>query len=165
MRCLFLGLVCVLRLEAATVSFMVIETGLPEDWGASRHAGLWESGLLDVFFEAGHIVSNAPVLRLPQKPAAQFPEEARTDLAEALEGGAEYIILALLDYETPAAGSASNPPPVGKPRNISLRVFRARPYTLLYERQFADTNSVTLKDEYDGVKSAARTLVPHINNR
>ena len=49
--------------------------------------GLWESGLMDVFFEAGHIVSNAPALRLDRKPAEAFPEAARPELNEAIAGG------------------------------------------------------------------------------
>jgi hypothetical protein len=169
---LFAGLVLYIlaafHLEAATVSFLVIETGLPAEWGASQHSGLWESGLLDVFYEAGHIVSNAPVLRLTEKPRAKFPEEARADLNEALQGGAEYIILALLEYEAPAdvkSGSGAAPADIQKPRNISLRVFRASPQTLLYEQQYTDKTSATLKDEYDSLKKAVRTLIPHLNDR
>jgi hypothetical protein len=164
---LALCLFAAVRLDAAMVSFLVIETGLPEEREGGRHSGLWESGLLDVFYEAGHIVSNAPVLRLPHKPNQEFPDEARADLAEALEGGAEFFILALLEYDAPAqgnAGGAASAPP-DAPGNISLRVFRAEPRTLLYQQQYTNTGSMNLKDEYDSVKKAARTLVPHINGR
>ena len=156
------------RLEAATVSFQVIETGLPEELGTSQHSGLWESGLLDVFFEAGHIVSNAPVLRLARKPAAKFPDEIQANFAEALEGGAEYFVLALLEYAVPPG--AGGPPSgaalsnVQKPRNISLRVFKTKPYKLLYEQQYADGASADLKEAYDSVKRAVRTLIPHLND-
>jgi hypothetical protein len=149
----------IFRLEAATISFLVIETGLPEEMGASQHSGLWESGFLDVFFEAGHIVSNAPVLRLSHNPTAVFPEEARVDLAEAVEGGAEYFILALLDYPAPISQK------IPKPRQISLRIFRTKPQTLLYEGQYVDTGSTTLKDEYDSLKKAVQQLVPHVRDR
>jgi hypothetical protein len=163
---LALCLFAAVRLDAAMVSVLVIETGLPVERGTDRHSGLWESGLLDVFFEAGHIVSNAPVLRLPQKPDAEFPDEAGADFAEALEGGAEFFILALLEYDAPESGNAggSEPPPLDKPRNISLRVFKAQPRTLLYEQRYADSSSMNLKDEYDSVKKAVRTLIPHIND-
>jgi hypothetical protein len=160
---LALCLFAAVRLDAAMVSFLVIETGLPEERETGRHSGLWESGLLDVFFEAGHIVSNAPVLRLPEKPEAEFPDEARADLAEALEGGAEFFILALLEYDTPKNGNAETAP-LDKPRKISLRVFKLQPRTLLHEQQYADKSSMNLKDEYDSVKKAARTLIPHIND-
>jgi hypothetical protein len=153
-----LGLL-VFPLEAATVSFLVIETGLPEELGASQHSGLWESGLLDVFFEAGHIVSNAPVLRLQRLPGVPFPEEARPELNEALEGGADYFILALLDYAAPEHGA------IQQPRQVSLRVFKTRPHALLYEGQYAEKNSKNLKDEYDSLKKAVQGLVPHIQDR
>ena len=163
---LVLSALLAVPLEAATVSFLVIETGLPEEWGTSQHSGLWESGLLDVFFEAGHIVSNAPVRRLPRKPTAKFPEEAQAELAEALEGGAEYFILALLEYDAPEPGTdgAAGSPNTQKPRNISLRVFKARSHALVYEQQYADKTSTNLKDEYDSLKKAARTLIPHLND-
>ncbi|GHV94760.1 hypothetical protein AGMMS50293_10800 [Spirochaetia bacterium] len=153
---LLLGALLGSPLAAATVSFMVVETGLPVEAGANQYSGLWESGLLDVFFEAGHIVSNAPVLRLYEKSMEEFPEEAREELNGAVEGGAEYFILAMLDYD------AAN---LQKPRNISLRLFRTNPYKKLYEQQYADQASRTLKDEYDNLKKVARGLVSHLNDR
>ena len=158
-----LGLVlcglCAMRIGAATVSFLVIETGLPKEAGNSVHSGLWESGLLDVFFEAGHIVSNAPVLRLAQKPAGVFPEDARPDLAEAVEGGADFFILALLDYSVPANEL------IQKPRHVSLRLFQTRPHKLLYEQQYNDTGPNSLDTVYENLKRAARGLLPHLNDR
>ena len=148
-----------IRLEAATVSFLVIETGLPEEVGTSQHSGMWESGLLDVFFEAGHIVSNAPVRRLARLPAETFPEEARADLAEAVEGGAEYFILALLDYPAPTSEA------IQQPRQVSLRVFKTNPQKLLYEQRYADKPSATLDDEYTNLKKAVRGLTAHLQDR
>ena len=160
---LWLGLVlCGLwgaRAAAATVSFMVIETGLPQEAGASAHSGLWESGLMDVFFEAGHIVSNAPALRLDRKPAEAFPEAARPELNEAIAGGAEFFILAMLDYEAPATAN------IQKPRRISLRLFQTSPHRLLHEQQYTDTDSANIDIEYNRLKQAARALVPHLNGR
>jgi hypothetical protein len=150
-------LVCALfavKAEAATVSFLIVETGLSADAGMNPHSGLWESGLLDVFFEAGHIVSNAPVMRLYGPPAGDFPEEAQKELDEALEGGVEYFIIALLDYD------ASDSP---RPRNISLRVFATNPRKMLYEQRYTDKSSMTLKDEYDNLKKVARSLISHLN--
>lgn len=146
-------------LQAATVSFLVIETGLPAETESSLHSSLWESGLLDVFFEAGHIVSNAPIMRLSRKPAKVFPDEAKADLDEALEGGAEYFILALLDYAAPAQTD------IQKPTNINLRLFKTKPYKLIYEQQYADKSSQTLNDEFTSLKQAVRGLIPHLNDR
>ncbi|MDR0584420.1 MAG: hypothetical protein LBG57_08755 [Treponema sp.] len=158
-----LGLVlcglCAMRLGAATVSFLVIETGLPEGAGTGAYSGLWESGLLDVFFEAGHIVSNAPVLRLAQKPAGVFPDEALPDLAGAVEGGADFFILALLDYSAPPNGL------IQKPRHVSLRLFQTGSRRLLYEQQYNDTGPDNPDLAYESLKRAARDLVPHLNDK
>jgi hypothetical protein len=152
-------LLCVLPVagvKAATVSFLVVETGLSAEAGANQHSGLWESGLLDVFFEAGHIVSNAPVLRIFESPVTDLPEEAGTDLDEAREGGVEFFILALLDYD-----ASENP----RPQNVLLRIFRMNPFKKIYEQQYADRTSKNLADEFENLKKAARTLVSHLNDR
>ncbi|MDR0486791.1 MAG: hypothetical protein LBG91_00945 [Treponema sp.] len=144
-------LLAVLPLGAATVSCLIIETGLPPG-GSNQHSGLWESGLLDVFFESGHIVSNAPMMRLDLKPTEIFPEEARQELDEAVEGGVEYLILAILEYQNGL-----------KPLNVSLRLFKTRPLAMIYETSYADTKSKNLKEEFDNLKQAARGLVPRLN--
>jgi hypothetical protein len=114
---------------------------------------------LDVFFEAGHIVSNAPVLRLGSRPAGDMPDEARVELTEAAEGGAEYFILALLDYDGPvvqASGTARNPP------KVSLRLFTINPYKKIFEQQYSDNTIRNVKDEFDNLKTVARGLVSHL---
>jgi hypothetical protein len=153
---LFLGLVCAFCLEAATVSFLVVETGLSAGAASNQHSGLWESGLLDVFFEAGHIVSNAPVMRLSEKPAGDFPDEARAEFDEAAEGGVEYFIIALLDYD-----ASENP----RPQNVSLRMFKMNPFKKIFEQQYADKTSKNIADEFENLKKIARGLVPHLNDR
>jgi hypothetical protein len=140
-------------LNAAAVSFLVIETGLPPGSEGNRYSILWEDGLLEVFFDEGHIVFNAPMMRLDRKPSAAFPREAQNSLDEALGGGAEYFVLALVDYS------------ILTPRNVSLRLFRTRPYKMLYEQQYADRDSRTEKEEYANVKQAVLGLVSHLNDR
>jgi hypothetical protein len=149
----------VLPLPAATVSFLVVETGLSHEMGNSVYSNLWESGLLDVFFEAGHIVSNAPIKRLDKKPQKPFPDEVRGDLDDAAEGGAEYFILAFLDY--PQGGTGEIP----KPRNIALRVFKISPYKLLYEQLYSDKAAVNLDEEFTTIKQSIRGLVPHMADK
>jgi hypothetical protein len=155
---LVFGIFFMLPLEAATVSFLVIETGLSEGAGASQHSGLWESGLLDVFFEAGHIVSNAPIMRLSKKPAKIFPDEAIENLHEALEGGVDFFIIALLDY-------APNDTVIQKPEKISLRLFNAVSQKLIYEQQYTDKTSKNPGEEFNSLKQAVKGLVPHLNDR
>jgi hypothetical protein len=146
-------------LSGASVSFLVLETGLEEGQGDSRYSSLYESGLLDVFFDAGHIVSNAPILRLSGRPRQTFPEEAMGDLAEAIEGGMEYFILAQLDYAAPPDGE------IEKPRSISLRIFRVKPYKLIYEQRYDGKALPTMDDEFLEVKQRAGNLIRHLNDR
>ena len=151
----FLGVFFVFGIEAANVSFLIIETGLPLEAGASQHSELWESGLFDVFFDAGHIASNAPVLRLEAKPEGEFPQEALDDLQEATEGGAEYFIIALLDYN----------PAVQSPQNITLQLFGINPYNKIFEQHYTGKAFSSTREEYDNVKVVVRDLVSRLNNR
>jgi hypothetical protein len=141
------------------VSFLVIETGLPEESGSSSWSGLWESGLLDVFFEEGYIVSNAPIKRLGLKPHKAFPDEAQADLDEAVEGGAEYFILALLDYPPPAGQE------IPRPRNIALRVFKTSPRRLLHEEVYSHRAFPDMKGEFNSIKQSVRGLVPYLADK
>ena len=156
---LWAGFLPVSSLFGATVSFLVLETGLEEAQGASRYSSLYESGLLDVFFDAGHIVSNAPILRLPGAPKQAFPEEAMHDLEEAVEGGMEYFVLAQLDYAVPPGGT------IEKPRNVFLRIFRLRPHKLIYEQRYDGKALPTMDDEFLEVRQRAGELTRHLNDR
>ena len=140
---------------AATVSFMVIETGLDAEAAANQHSGLWESGLLDVFFESGHIVSNTPVLRLEGMPDEAFPPEAQDNLDEALEGGIEYFIIALLEYQN-QGGKA------GRPQRVTLRLFKTQPFELVFEQESVIDSARSAKEEYENLKKVARVLVPQM---
>jgi hypothetical protein len=157
-RCISLIFVflAVFPLPAATVSFLVVETGLDTDVGSNQHSGLWESGLLDVFFESGHIVTNAPVMRLDRLPSEAFPPEAQNDLNDAREGGMDYFVIALLEY--PVSGPSANE----QPRRITLRLFSMRPFEMVYEHKYNNTNSRSTKEEYDNLKIVIRTLLPKV---
>jgi hypothetical protein len=152
---LFQGFICACGLQAATVSFLVVETGLPVESQAQQYSGLWESGLLDVFFESGHIVSNAPVLRLSEKVSGDFPDAVKNDFNEAVEGGAEYFIIAFLDYDV-----SENP----KPQNVLLRIFRINPFKKIYEQQYTDKTSRNIADAFENLKKFIRGVVPHLND-
>jgi hypothetical protein len=144
------------KAHAATVSFLVIETGVSGEAPAKQHSGIWESGLMDVFFEAGHIVSNAPILRLDNKPLPdRFPQEAAGDLQEAARGGAEYFIIAQLDYDSRGT----------LPDKVLLTIYRISPLAKLYEQRYEIRPSRSTREEYDSVKAAASGLIPHLTNR
>ncbi|MDR2747814.1 MAG: hypothetical protein LBB77_10270 [Treponema sp.] len=119
-------------LSSATLNFLVAETvpageGAFGDFQSFESSVLWEACLLDVFFEAGHIVSNSPILRLsglgaadfPGKnsPAGEFPREIRPKLEEAALGGVDYLVLVLLSYPRGAAG------PKTRPEEVNLRIY------------------------------------------
>jgi hypothetical protein len=116
----------------ATLSFLVLETGPGGETSAARVSSavyessfLWETCLLDVFFEAGHVVSNSPSLHFAGKspadfpdkkdPGKEFPREIRPELEDAIAGGVDYFILALLSYPPGAADT--------KPEEVNLRVY------------------------------------------
>jgi hypothetical protein len=128
-------------LSAANLSFLVVETG--SGGGGSpvaapaglappfESSSLWETSLFDVFFEAGHIVSNFPILPMRdssgadfpgrEAPHKEFPRELGPDLRDAAAGGADFFILVLLDYPAEAVERTA------KPGQVSLRVYSAAP--------------------------------------
>jgi len=137
---------------AAMISFMVIETGLPEFALKNPHSERWETSLLDVFFDAGHIVSNAPILRLASNPQNGIETIARPDIDEAAETGADYFLIAQLDF-TP--GSVT-------PHTVYLLLFRLRPFGKIYERQVPGRVYASSRDESDNYRVIIRGLVPHL---
>jgi hypothetical protein len=144
-------------LAAATVSFLVIETGLPGlpgESGPGEYSSLWEDGLMGVFFDSGHIVSNGTVLRLEKPPAADLPDEARADFIEAKDGGAEYFVTALLDYR--AVNGTYTPP------EVSLRVFSTATGNMVFARQFPSGPGPDLREEYNRAQAAARAVITYL---
>jgi hypothetical protein len=144
--------------SAYTVSFIVVETGLPEEQGVCEYSNFWETGLLDVFFDAGHIVSNAPVLRLNKPSAKQFPDEAVENLNEANAGGVDYVVLALLDYQGSGAPDASTP----KPKQVSLRLFKTSPFRFIGEEKFTDPRKARAGEDFISAKQAAVKMLPYL---
>jgi hypothetical protein len=165
---------------AAGLFVLVAETGEGAGGRASpdrREAGfessaLWEACLLDVFFEAGHVVSNSPVLDLggfdgaalpgPESPPAEFPAEMEAELAEARSGGADYLILALLNY--PASADRKT-----RPGRVSLRVYGLEPFRFVYGGTSSldlpgQTAAARAESETGQAKRLIRGLVPYIKD-
>lgn len=153
---LFLHSYITFPLSGATITFLVIETGLPQDRPVLEFSRLWESSLMDVFFDAGHIVSNAPIMQLQVKSAGEFPDEAQGELKEAIAGGADFFILALLEYQGMIEGAPQ------RPQTISLKLFSTKPYRCVVEQQYPKTRSLSPAEELLEVKKAARTLLVHL---
>ena len=139
------------------ISFLVVETGLQAESRAGEYSTLWEDGLMSVFFDAGHIVSNGTVLRLEKNPTKDFPEEVQADFAEAREGGADFFVLALLEYRS--QGGAI------KPSGVSLRIFSVASRKLIYQQRFAAGTGAGLDEEYACAREAGKAIMSHIKDR
>jgi len=145
----------VFGVEASMISFLVIETGLPQEGRANQHSILWENTLLDVFFSEGHIVSNAPILRLESKPSTDFFQSTVNELEEeALGGGMDYIILAHLDYSSDSQ----------TPGEISFFIYRVSGRMKVLERRISGNTYRSTGDEIDDMKIIIGELVPYFNN-
>jgi hypothetical protein len=155
-----LALILTASAQGATISFMVIETGLKEEIPTIGSSKLWEDALLGVFFDTGHIVSNTPILRIPEKPLQDLPDEAKRPFDEALAGGMDFFVIALLDYKNPSQIGQ----PV-KPRAISLRLFRTRPYKFLFTQEYSEEALLKVADERTNAASAARIIAAHLQDK
>ena len=154
--CWFLGYaVLVLSpLSAATVSVLVVESGLPGGAKSPESSFLWETGIMDVFFDAGHIVCNAPIVRMDETPKEKLPPEVRSELYDARDGGADYFVIALLEYRNG----------LEKPAAVYLRVFSVTDGALLYESTNGwNATRKGAREELNEVKQTARKLVPELN--
>ncbi|MDR0444277.1 MAG: hypothetical protein LBH44_12830 [Treponema sp.] len=148
----FLGIFLALRIEAAMVSVLVIETGLSGEEEKKQHSRVWENSLLDAFFNEGHIVTNAPIMRIKCVAKGEIPEEAMAEMEAALEGGAGFFFLAQLDY-TPGEKT---------PREIGFAFFKIKPFGKIFERRLAGKSYRTAKEETDNLRSIAQGLIPQL---
>jgi hypothetical protein len=126
---------------------------------------------LGVFFDSGHIVSNSPIQRVSERPPKNLPDEARVSLDGALESGAEFFILAVLDYQNPLRTGGA---PL-KPNNVSLRLFKTAPYRFLFSMEYSPDKlnrgevsvkegRTTDKDELAAAMGAARAIARHLKD-
>ncbi|MDR1838341.1 MAG: hypothetical protein LBQ93_01985 [Treponema sp.] len=152
----FLGVFLAFSTEASMISFCVIETGLSQESGRNRHSLLWENALMDVFFDAGYIVSNYPMMRLNTKPADSKStiKSFGFDVDEAVDAGIDYILIARLDYDT-----ALQPP-----CEISFFLFKVTQHEIVYEKRIAGKTYKYDREVSDDLRTIIRELLPFINN-
>ena len=144
---LLLSLCAVFPLGAASVSFLIIETGMSPEIPINQYSILWEDSLMDVFFESGHIVSNAPLMRLARKPADGFPDEAEGNFNEAKNGGMEYFFVAVMNHPE---------------NNVSMRLFNTESRKMIDEQGYTSGISVNMREERENIKNAIRAMAAHI---
>jgi hypothetical protein len=148
-----LALLPVTQSGAATVLIMMIETGgnLEAD---NNTAGVWEGGMMDIFFEAGHIVSNAPALRILTGDDEVPDSETRRGFEEAGRNGADYFVVVRLDY--PGGGVNR----IQKPGRVSLKLYKIHPYGVLYDKEFGV--DLLTYETLTNAKKAAMILAPYL---
>jgi hypothetical protein len=148
--------------QGATVSFLVIETGLHEETPIFESSRIWENAMMGVFFDTGHIVSNSPILRLSEEEQEEeMPEDAWNAIQEAMDGGAEFFVIATLDYQHPPRVLGPDP----QPRAISIRLFRTNPFSFVYAQDYSVQSKITAKDEFINAMSAAKTITARLNDK
>lgn len=146
---LFFIMAAVFPARAATISILIIETGLQQDLPAAEFSRSWEDALMDSFFDRGHIVSNAPILRLAGLEGAEFPDEAaRAELRNAQEGQADFLVVALLDYRGVSDKKAM------KPRGVTFRLFKVNSAQVVFEQ--------TYSGELPSPSRVAGSMIPHL---
>jgi hypothetical protein len=129
----------------------VLETGAAAA-AAKGPAGLWEEGIMEVFFNDGHIISNAKTRKITTFPKQEFPEEALRDFQEADEGGSEFFIVALLSYGDKVAGR--NP----VPESVTLRLYNVNPYQFLTEKIIEEKSDTPVEDALNIARNCARDI-------
>ena len=149
---LILGFMGIVSLNAANVSVVVVETGLPPGNGCTPSAEVWESGMMDVFFEVGHIVFNAPCMQINNANGV-LPREVNRDFDQARIGGADFLVLVILDYRD---GSVEDP------KEVCIRVFQVSTGELLHESKIAARVWGNTDEEFVGVKLQAGRIAPQL---
>jgi len=148
MKKLFLALVIIVMgfvpLAAATVSVLVIETGLPPETGLSPSASVWESGVMDAFFDAGFIVSNAPSMQLAKASGSKLPPEARREFEEARLGGADLFVVVHLNYPA-SAGTASA---AEQNKSVYIAVFSVSSGEVIHETSMSSRSWGNSNEEF-----------------
>ena len=142
-----IGFFALSPLGAATVSVLIMEAGQSKDNHISQYPILWENGLLEVFFDSGHIVSNAPKMQIAEEPIDVFPAEAERDFDNAQEGGMEYFLVAIMDYAH---------------SSVLLRLFRTGSSKMIHEQRYAMATFRNAKEEYEKIKTAVRAMTAHL---
>jgi hypothetical protein len=142
-----IGILLTFSVSAATVSFHVVEAGINEE-ADKRMSELWENAFMDVFFDAGYIISNAPIMRLEKSPSNILQV---VDFREATVSGIDYMLIVLLDYK------------IGQPNpeEVSFYIYKVTKREKVLERKIQQ-KQVPLKDDYNNMKSIARGFVPYI---
>jgi len=134
---------------ASMVSFYVIETGVAEETEMLQHSVNWENAFLDIFFDAGHIVCNAPILRLDKKPSGDISN--MVDMKDARDSGVDFVLIAQIDYETNTRA----------PKEVICVIYNLVTKEKLLEKKISPDKFKKAKGEYEDIKTFVRGLIPY----
>ena len=143
--------------SASMVSFLVVETGLNEEAASTPYTSLWEGGLMDAFFDAGHIVTNSPAARMLKKPVQDLSGVVEEDYKDAISGGADFFVLGFLEYQNREGR------PV--PSSIAVKLYRTDLKILVFEQNFPVGSGKDLNEEFRIAQSAGRAIISKITGR
>jgi len=107
---------------------------------------------MDVFFDAGHIVSNARMIHLDRKPAENFPGEAQRDYEEARENGMDFFLIAIIEQKGESSGT----------QTVRLRLFKTNTRELIKEQVYSDNKPRNAKEENESIKKTISLLAAQI---
>ena len=143
--------------SASLVSFLVVETGINEEIPSTEYGDLWEGGLMAGFFDAGHIVTNSPIMRMEQKPSQILTGDVKADFDEAATGGANFFILCFLDHQIQGRRAV--------PVDITIQTYRTDTQELIFEQSFPVGRGRNNSEEFQLAQSAAGVIVSRIRDR
>jgi len=144
-----IGILLIFSINAATVSFYVIETGVNEDFDIKQSQSIqWENAFLDVFFDAGYIISNAPILRIEKKPSDVLQV---VDIEEAVDYGVDYMLIVLLEYKKD----------LKEPIEVSFYIYRVTRKEKVIEKKIIIKRESSQND-YNNMKTVAKGFIPYI---
>jgi hypothetical protein len=149
-----LFLLLVFPASASMVSFLVVETGLGEE-ANTQYGSIWEGGLMEVFFDAGHIVTNCPIARIEKRPENDISGPIGNDFFEAAVNGAEYFVLCYLEFQNKSRSV---------PNAMVIKIYHINEEKLIYERSFPAGTGRSLGDEYQNALNTGRTIVSNIKD-
>ena len=150
-------MVLIFPASASLVSFLVLETGLNEGASGTQYGTIWEEALMSSFFNAGHIVTNSPILRMEQKPAQDLTGQVKADFDEAALSGAEYYVLGFLYYEIRGRAAA--------PVDIALKTYKTNTGELVFEQNFPVGIGRNPREEYQFAQNAALVIISQLKDR
>lgn len=135
------------KANAADISLMIIETGLNNDEKKVDYSISLENMFFALFFDEGHIVSNLPILRVPEKPEHDILLYVSGQLRQ--ESLMDFFIILQLDYKPESSAGLQS----SLPYQTAIFIYQTNPYKKIFEKNIAGKKYANAKEENDGLKT------------